>query len=155
MLTVTQGVRTRRLATRETGILNGLPKQLHELADYSLPPLKDWEFPVDNLFAEHVFTAVGSETLLPAPEARQPGGSLCSRCIHLDFWVGGFSMIDDVTAIAAQAKKGCDFCALLAKVCKKSQSVIGGKFQIERKHSNLWITGDIAPALSIFRSPGQ
>jgi hypothetical protein len=102
MLTVTQGVRTRRLATRETGILNGLPKQLHELADYSLPPLKDWEFPVDNLFAEHVFTAVGSETLLPAPEARQPGGSLCSRCIHLDFWVGGFSMIDDVTAIAAQ-----------------------------------------------------
>lgn len=155
MLTIAQGVRTRGLATRETGILKGLPKQLYKLADYSLPPLKNWEFPVDNLFAERVFTAVGSEILLPAPEARQPGDNLCYQCKRLDFWVGGFSMIDNVTAVAARAEEGCDFCALLAKVCKKSPSVIRGNFQIERRQSNLWISGDIAPAMSIARSLGQ
>lgn len=48
--------------------------------DYRLPPLKDWDFPVDEAFAEQIQSQVGSQAL--RPRSSKPA-TLCEPCKKL------------------------------------------------------------------------
>lgn len=117
-------------------------------ADYDLPPLKDWEFTVDNQFAEKVYQQHSVEISTLTQDDR---ATLCGRCQGVNFWAGGFSMTDTIEGLQGRSSS-CDFCRLLCKVCKTNPNVIDGKVQLERKQSNLMISGDPFPILSICRS---
>lgn len=139
---------TNLLGQPAVGILSNHTDRSIRLADYTLPPLKDWEFNVDNVFAEQL---VGQ---IQAMDVDHKRGVLCNRCIGLNFWAGGFSMGDTMAALVERSES-CDFCRLLAKACGGSGNVVDGRVQIERKQSNLVLLGDSFPLLSIYRSPGE
>jgi serine/threonine protein kinase len=120
--------------------------------DYTLPPLKDWEFPVDNAFAKKVLDKLG-------PEAMQPrlsvSTTLCSRCKNLNFWRGGFAFEDRVLDLEGRSNI-CDFCRMLWGVCTKVGATRGPIVRFERIESTLRLSGSQSlPVLSIFRSPGK
>ncbi|KAF2621900.1 HET-domain-containing protein [Macroventuria anomochaeta] len=131
------------------GVLTEMPGVPIRPADYTLPPMKDWEFNVDNLFAESVLLEVGSEAMVPSTRVRT---KLCSRCKALNFWASSFKLEDELSALHLRAKT-CDFCGLVAMACKHNEVIKNDKLQIERKQSNLMLTGDPYPVLSIIRSP--
>lgn len=120
-------------------------------ADYTLPPMRNWQFSVDTPFAEALCNELG-------PEAMQPTGNtrtrLCNRCQALDFWISSFTMRDRLSALTQRAKI-CDFCKLLSIVCKGNQAIRNDRLQVERRQSRLMVTGDPYPVLSIIRSPGR
>ncbi|CAO2653752.1 Nn.00g031630.m01.CDS01 [Neocucurbitaria sp. VM-36] len=118
-------------------------------ADYTLPPLKDWEFPVDKLFAEALSAKLGPQAMLPqSPRIAK----LCSRCSNLSFWDGGFTFEDRPAALRERAMF-CDLCRMLHNVSPKEGIQAGNIITFERKLSNLIVTGDPIPVLSILRSP--
>lgn len=125
-----------------------LSNHMYKSADYTLPPLKNWEFNVDNDFAKELSVHIQSI----APE--HGCGIFCSRCRGLNFWAGGFSMGDTMVALQERSKH-CDFCRLLVQTCAKNPNVVNGRMQIERKQSNLVLLGDSFPVLSIYRSLGE
>lgn len=131
-----------------TGVLSGLPGRLIQPADYTLPPLKDWQFTVDNHFAKAARDAVDPQAMIPplSTPAR-----LCDRCLELDFWGSSFQMPELLSALLDRARD-CDFCKLIANACASSSNVKNDRFQLERKQSNLMMTGDPFPVLSIFCS---
>ncbi|KAF2176066.1 hypothetical protein K469DRAFT_700459 [Zopfia rhizophila CBS 207.26] len=119
-------------------------------ADYTFPALKDWEFPVDNVFAEKVVAEIGPQALRPN-EAK--AANLCGRCRGLDFWAGGFAFEDRISDLEERSKI-CEFCKMLLGVCLESSAPKGPKVRFERHQSTLMMAGgDPLPALSIFRSP--
>jgi hypothetical protein len=118
--------------------------------DYSLPPLKDWEFPVDNHFAQEVADRVGNATF--SPKAR-PMPTLCKRCKKLEFWTGGFSLDDNVSSLLMSAQT-CDLCKMLRDARREEDTAATDHIRFERKESNLLLAGDPFPALSILRTPG-
>jgi serine/threonine protein kinase len=132
-------------------LLTGVRDRSTRTADYTLPPLKDWEFIVDNKFVDDLLLPrVEYEALVPhAPQPAQ----LCDRCTSLDFWIGGFTLIDDWSALESRAEQ-CDFCRLLSSFRPEGGSG-SGLIQLERKQSNLVPTAHPFPTLSIFRAPGE
>jgi len=121
-------------------------------ADYALPPLEDWEFPVDNTFADKVLAQLG-------PQAMQPRlpvtATFCDRCKALNFWTGGFAIEDKVSDLQESSKK-CHFCQMLWGVYWKLGTTKGSKVRFERNESTLRLSGNhTLPVLSIFRSPGK
>jgi serine/threonine protein kinase len=118
-------------------------------ADYSLPPLKDWQFPVDNRFADAVALRVPDATFVPRLR-KTP--KLCERCEKLDFWTGGFFIDDDVSSLLVSAQT-CDFCRMLQDARRDEDTGATEQVRFERKESNLLLTGDPFPVLSILRAP--
>ncbi|KAF1913083.1 hypothetical protein BDU57DRAFT_541758 [Ampelomyces quisqualis] len=118
--------------------------------DYSLPPLKDWEFPVDNHFARDVALRVGNANFLPDSKITS---TLCKRCRKLDFWIGGFSLDDKISSLLISAQT-CDFCKMLRDTRREEDAAATDHVRFERKESNLLLAGDPFPALSIVRMPG-
>jgi serine/threonine protein kinase len=118
-------------------------------ADYSLPPLKDWHFPVDNRFADAVALRVGNATFWPRSRETP---KLCERCEKLDFWTGGFFIDDDVFSLLMSAQT-CDFCKMLRDSRRDDDSAATAQVRFERKESNILLAGDPFPVLSILRAP--
>jgi serine/threonine protein kinase len=121
-------------------------------ADYALPPLEDWEFPVDNTFADKVLAQLGAQAMQPQFPA---AATLCDRCKTLSFWAGGFA-IEDKVSVLQESSKECDFCKMLWDVYGKLGATKGPKVRFERNESTLRLSGSQSlPVLSIFRSPGK
>lgn len=139
------------LGQPDLGVLSNYSGRPVRLTDYTLPPMKDWEFEVDNTFAQTLLAQVGAVAMAPSPTKR---AALCRRCVGLNFWAGGFAMGDTIESLLSRAKI-CNFCDLLARVCQKNRNIVGGNVQIERNQSNLVIPSDPVPILSICRSPGK
>ncbi|KAH7398564.1 hypothetical protein BKA66DRAFT_483928 [Pyrenochaeta sp. MPI-SDFR-AT-0127] len=118
-------------------------------ADYTLPPLEDWTFHVDNVFAGKVLAVVGAR---PFSEELSTTTKLCARCLSLDFWKGGFYIEDSVLELQERAKV-CDLCRMLQNVHHEAAGVKGTMVRFERKQSVIMMTGHQFPVLSIFRSP--
>ncbi|KAH7385408.1 hypothetical protein DE146DRAFT_748230 [Phaeosphaeria sp. MPI-PUGE-AT-0046c] len=116
-------------------------------SDYSLPPLKDWQFPVDNRFAEQVASRISNTAFNPQHKKTH---NLCNRCRSLKFWTGGFSIDDYVSSLLVSAQN-CDFCTLLRDARREDDSQATDQIRFERKESNLLLTGDPFPVLSIVR----
>jgi serine/threonine protein kinase len=119
-------------------------------ADYSLPPLQDWQFPVDNRFADAVALRVPDATFVPRLR-KTP--KLCERCEKLDFWTGGFFIDDDVSSLLISAQT-CDFCRMLRDARRDDDMAATEQIRFERRDSNLLLEGNPFPALSIVRAPG-
>ncbi|KAH7395183.1 heterokaryon incompatibility protein-domain-containing protein [Phaeosphaeria sp. MPI-PUGE-AT-0046c] len=141
--------------TTAAGLLEALDvmqkKASDSNADYSLPPLKSWEFAVDNDFASKVLSHIN--LLSPnQPDAKR--NKLCSRCAKRNFWSSGFSIEEYVDALAKSAVH-CDLCSLLNEVGrdKNNPSVEMGKIRFERTQSVITMTGRDFPVLSLMRSP--
>jgi hypothetical protein len=121
-------------------------------ADYALPPLEEWEFPVDNAFAVEVLAKLGPESMKPRFSAP---AALCNRCENLNFWAGGFSIEEKVLDLQERSKK-CEFCRMLSNVCTKFGNTKTPRVLFERNESTLRLSGSQSlPVLSIFRSPGK
>ena len=121
--------------------------------DYTLPPLKDWKFSVDNDFVEFVFpTVTDQKSIMPSSDATSV---LCERCVNLNFWQGGFAISDKIDALEDRATR-CDFCRLLT-ICITSKDRENGEMQFERNENEsvLVPTEKPYPVLSIFRVPGE
>jgi hypothetical protein len=118
-------------------------------ADYSLPPLKDWQFPVDNRFADTVAHRVENSTFLPQFK-KVP--KLCTRCSMLEFWTGGFSLDDNVPDLLGSAQT-CDLCRMLRDARREDDTPANDRIRFERKESNLLLAGDPFPVLSFLRIP--
>jgi hypothetical protein len=120
-------------------------------ADYSLPPLEDWEFPVDNVFANKVLAKLGTEAMRPQSSV---SATLCKRCKGLNFWAGGFAIEDKVLNFKEKSNN-CGFCRMLWGVCARVGASIGAAVRFEREDSTLRMSGRPWPVLFIFTSPGK
>lgn len=121
-------------------------------ADYTLPPLEAWEFPVDNTFANEVLAQLGRQAMQPRLSV---SATLCDRCKNLNFWTGGFAMEYRVLDLQERSKI-CDFCRMLWGVYTKPGATKGSNVRFERIESTLRLSGSQSlPVLSIFRSPGK
>jgi hypothetical protein len=118
-------------------------------ADYTLPPLKDWEFQVDNLFAEKVVKAVGAQAF-SSRESNTP--RLCTRCKERNFWKGGFSIEVEASVLEERAPN-CDLCRMLHEIYDQAEDPKGGRARFLRDQSSLIMAGDPYPVISIVRSP--
>jgi hypothetical protein len=139
-----------KLAASQEPMLSGVLGRPIRTSDYALPPLKDWEFSVDNDFAETLATRVKRSAYSPIQDART---RLCVRCSQLDFWVGGFTFDDTILALEDRAET-CDFCRILNEVSVKGDGSKRIAVGFERKQSILLIVGEPYPVLSIFRTFG-
>jgi serine/threonine protein kinase len=120
-------------------------------ADYSLPPLKTWEFEVDNDFAEKVIKHVSIDRPHRSAATRN---NLCKRCVKLNFWSSGFAIEDDVKSLANSAEN-CDLCRLLRDASHHTDKPQSEKVRFERGQSVITMTGNALPVLSLIRSPGE
>lgn len=118
-------------------------------ADYTLPPMKDWEFIVDSAFAERLVAEVGVHSLaskvLTVPK-------LCTRCLNRNFWKGGFSIEENVSDLKGWAAN-CDLCRMLHGIFDEAEEPKGEVVRFVRNQSNMMLPGDPFPVISIFRSP--
>jgi hypothetical protein len=137
-----------RINTVQTPMLSGVLGRPIRV-DYSLPPLKDWQFPVDNRFADAVTHRVGTAAFLP--QSRKVP-RLCNRCSTLEFWTGGFSLDDNVPDLLISAQT-CDLCRMLRDARRVDNTPANDRIRFERKESNLLLAGDPFPVLSFLRIP--
>ncbi|KAI0016100.1 HET-domain-containing protein [Xylariomycetidae sp. FL0641] len=119
-------------------------------ADYALPPLDGWGFPVDNAFAEKVYAELDHDALLPSSPKE---ASLCDQCRSLDFWRGGFSfhyLVSDMNS----RKNQCELCKMLVDAHERCGPEGAQQVGFERVESVLNISGGSSlPVISILRSP--
>jgi serine/threonine protein kinase len=118
-------------------------------ADYTLPPLKDWEFHIDNTFAKKIVNRAGVQALSPQ---RNSLPTLCVQCSKRNFWKGGFSIEVDAATLEDRAQ-GCDLCKMLYDIHNQTEDPKPSKARFVRDQSNLIMSGDPYPVLSIIRSP--
>jgi serine/threonine protein kinase len=140
-----------KLAASQGPLLSGVLGRPIRTSDYALPPLKDWEFSVNNHFAQ-ALTARVKRSKWPSSPNRHT--KLCDRCLNLDFWVGGFTFDDTVLALEDRSET-CEFCKMLGEVSAKEDGPKRVAVGFERKQSVLLIVGEPFPVLSIFRSLGK
>ncbi|KAI0103824.1 hypothetical protein GGR51DRAFT_523569 [Nemania sp. FL0031] len=118
--------------------------------DYSLPPLDQWEFPVDDLFASKVLAQLGAKTFRPQEQAPV---ALCSRCERYDFRLGGF-YIEVKAAELLDGRSRCGLCRVLWEVHVKGERKKDLKVRFVRDGSMLRISGsDSLPVLSLLAGP--
>lgn len=119
--------------------------------DYTLPP-KDWQFTVDNVFADAVLTQLRQKkSILWDSEC----ANLCSRCQSLNFWSGGFAIEEKSFELQLKATR-CHFCKLLWQAYEKAHAIKNFRIRFERNESVIRLSGQQSlPVLSIFRSPGK
>ncbi|KAI0468300.1 HET-domain-containing protein [Xylaria cf. heliscus] len=131
-------------------LLRDLEHIVSKLADYTLPPLEDWEYPVDNDFAGVLVSQLDTTVLQPRP----PHNGLCQRCKNMDFWKGGFA-IEDRTADLQGRSLQCSFCQMLWNAHRDFGLPKSMRVRFERYQSTLKLsgTGYSLPIFSIFRSP--
>jgi serine/threonine protein kinase len=155
-LAVSSARRSQGTSTLRNEVPGGLSANVNSgkitRADYALPPLEEWEFPVDNAFADEALATLGPESmklLLSVP------ATLCNRCENLNFWAGGFSIEDNVLDLQERSDK-CEFCRMLLAVCTEAGTAKTPTVVFERNESTLRLSGSQSlPVLSIFRSPGK
>ena len=110
--------------------------------------LKDWDFPVDNAFAEQLRAQIDSPAL---PVLNETTARLCSRCTNLDFGAGGFTLEESLGKLTLSAAE-CDLCRMLETACKQAGDLKGDSIQLERTQSNLKLANADFPLLSLFRN---
>lgn len=118
-------------------------------ADYTLPPLKDWEFQIDNNFADKLVASVDVQEFVPQTRAHP---QLCGSCSTQDFLKGGFSIEERVSALEDRAPQ-CDLCRMLYEVHNQAEEPKGDRAVFQRDQSNIIMTGDSYPVVSLIRSP--
>ncbi|KAI4689686.1 uncharacterized protein J4E88_003041 [Alternaria novae-zelandiae] len=118
-------------------------------ADYTLPPLKDWEFNVDNEFAHKVVAIVDGQEFIPQPNIAH---RICAACSARDFLQGGFSIEERVSTLEDRAPE-CDLCRMLYEIHNQAEEPKGDPAVFQRDQSNIILTGDSYPVLSLIRSP--
>lgn len=121
-------------------------------ADYTLPPLKDWQFSVDNIFADAVLAQLHQKIgVLWDTEC----ANLCGRCQSLNFWSGGFAIEEKSFELQLKATR-CSFCKLLWQAYEKAHAIKNSRIRFERNESVMRLSGQQSlPVLTIFRSPGE
>jgi hypothetical protein len=134
------------LGQPDIGVLSNSTDRTIRPGDYTLPPLKDWKFTVDNEFAERMLS-----NLTVYIKSHKPG-ALCSRCIGLNFWAPAFNLGVAIADLCARSAT-CEFCRLLVRICERNANVTDGEVHFERRQSNLALLEDSYPILSIFRTP--
>ncbi|KAF2849633.1 HET-domain-containing protein, partial [Plenodomus tracheiphilus IPT5] len=118
--------------------------------DYLAPSHEDWEFPVDNAFAENVLAEVGPQPFHPTSRGFS---DLCDRCAHLNFWAAGFTF-EDTLANLARKSEVCHFCRMLFRLIEKTKEISEAELvTVERKQSSLMLSGRSTPLMTIMRSP--
>jgi hypothetical protein len=122
--------------------------------EYSLPPLDQWQFPVDEVFARKTLVQLGAETF--RPHGSSPA-TLCDRCQGYQFWRGGFYIEVKAQDLLEGRSKGCGLCQMFWDVHKNGDNLKRIKIRFERNGSTLRIMPDShpLPVLSILGSPGK
>lgn len=123
--------------------------------DYTVPQT-DWQFPVDNEFAENtcVQLCIDASFQMPMTTAR-----LCKRCNQLNFFEN-FFLLEIIVREVQDQDKYCDFCKMLANIIANNFKGTGlevpNQLQFTRKNSGLMLDGYVkTPVGTIFRSRGK
>lgn len=141
-----EGSKVTRVAPSNGVVRSGI---LGRPVDYSLPPLEDWTFHVDNSFADKILNRIGLEPfLLPSNRAEE----ICPRCLDLNIWSAGFSLELPILTLR-QRSKSCQLCKMLLDAYDTATGVKGEMVRFERNQSVIIMTGHRFPVLSVFRSP--
>ncbi|KAF4842896.1 Cyclin-dependent kinase 2 [Colletotrichum siamense] len=122
--------------------------------NYTLPPLEDWKFPVDNDFAADLAALLGQKSLAPTLSKR---AKLCEACSRLKIWEAGFDVAYQRDKLQ-QNSTLCDLCSLLWHAWSNASEEVKASAVInfDRIGSTIHIRGAASQAaLSLFRSPGQ
>jgi hypothetical protein len=117
----------------------------------NLSKLKNWDFPVDNIFAAQLRAEASFQQL---PTLSSTDAKLCQRCTELDFEAGGFSFEASLSTLATSAPI-CDLCSMLQAACQQDRTLKGDYIQLERTQSNLKLTNAEYPLLSLLRNLGM
>jgi serine/threonine protein kinase len=126
--------------------LTGIHGRNHK-ADYSLPPLKGWEFLIDNKFSETVAAHVEHREFWPTVPS-----DICAPCRKLNFLAGGFAFEAEVAPLQERSET-CVLCRLIHNASKLVSGARNQRVRIERQNSKLLIASNPLPVLSIFREP--
>ncbi|KAI0199922.1 HET-domain-containing protein [Astrocystis sublimbata] len=117
--------------------------------DYSLPPLDQWQFPVDETFADKVLTRLGVKAFKLRESTT---ATLCSTCKQYNFWRGGFSF-SDRTADLCRRSRDCGLCHMLWTIHRNGENPKSPTIRFERDGSTMKLPGSRSlPVLSILRS---
>jgi len=117
--------------------------------DYTLPLVRTWEFPIDNIFAATVMAHESSQGLIP----QGPPSSLCSHCKLYNF-----NNLDETFQKPVKAlQKGCDLCKLLSKLHQKLGAEAPDVLVLSRSGNESCVRaeGVDLPVLSLLRNPGK
>jgi serine/threonine protein kinase len=118
-------------------------------SDYALPPLRAWEFIVDNEFAGKLQRLVGVAAFKPRILQVH---DLCARCWSYDLLTSGFDDILVASELADSAAT-CQLCDMLYTVLEPDKVLGQKKIRILRDQSNMMLAGEPLPILSIIRDP--
>ncbi|KAF8847386.1 HET-domain-containing protein [Acephala macrosclerotiorum] len=69
-----------------------------------------WKSTPDNQLARTIFNGIDTNAVLPSPE--QGTSKLCQRCSHVNPWVDGFQLKDDLPGLQDKAES-CGLCKML------------------------------------------
>ncbi|KAG9195323.1 hypothetical protein G6011_00444 [Alternaria panax] len=117
--------------------------------DYTLPPLKDWEFQIDNSFTDKIIDMIGVEVFGPKAHIAH---QFCASCSTRNFLKGGFSIEEQVSTLEDRAPK-CDLCRMLYEIHSQAEDSKGDRARFQRDQSSIVMTGDSYPVLSLIRHP--
>ncbi|KAI1121969.1 hypothetical protein F5Y10DRAFT_255134 [Nemania abortiva] len=119
--------------------------------DYSLPPLDQWEFQVDETFSRKALAQLGANTFRPHSSAPSP---LCNRCERYKFWSAGFYIEVKARELLDGRSRGCGLCQMLWDVHMKGDRKKDPKVRFVRDGSMLRISGSHSlPVLSLLGGP--
>ncbi|KAJ8131727.1 hypothetical protein O1611_g1897 [Lasiodiplodia mahajangana] len=119
--------------------------------DYSLPPLDQWEFSVDDAFARKALDQLGAKAFRPQKTAP---ATLCDRCRGYRFWLGGFYIEVKAGELLDGRLGGCELCQMLWEAHKNGERKKALKVRFVRDGSMLRISGsDSLPVLSLLGGP--
>ncbi|KAF2009060.1 hypothetical protein BU24DRAFT_497614 [Aaosphaeria arxii CBS 175.79] len=118
-------------------------------ADYSLPPLKEWQYIIDNSFVEdYILSSANSRERF----SKYKLSKLCSRCSKLDFMDGGFLLTDRMQTLRDRASE-CNLCLLLLDEASTRQITDPEWIVFERRGSGIYYENEPIPSFSVFQKP--
>ncbi|KAF4982594.1 hypothetical protein FZEAL_1826 [Fusarium zealandicum] len=126
----------------------GMPQQGGLAPPSTAGRLENWQYPVDNQFAQEAEREIGYDA--PA----HPTCNLCDRCYNLDFWRSDFHLQESSHTLK-QTSRSCEMCQLLWTAWFKAHGPEGpgAVVHFERAGSIIKMIGAKSlPALSILRS---
>jgi serine/threonine protein kinase len=126
-----------------------LPANRFATKDYTMPPVRTWEFPIDNDFAGTVFSRPQSLRLLPS----SPSSGLCSQCGFLDFCKPESAFEKS----AQNLERDCGMCGMLFNMYRQLELTSSSTLSLSRKEeeSCLRAHGFDLPVLALLRSPSK
>jgi hypothetical protein len=115
---------------------------------------KEWETPVDNVYAQDAFNGSPdlSQTVRASSDLEEVA-RLCEKCQKMELWKPNFH-VSETRAELETMSSTCDFCRMRWNQCKR-RGPIGATVHFSKVDSTLRLNERYPPVLALCRPPGR